>query len=82
MEYCCHVWADTPSCYMEFLDKLRKQICRTLGPSLAVSLEPLARQQNVANLSLFCKYYSVLPPFLQGALKIFNVGKRGVACAS
>ena len=42
MEYCCHVWAGTPSCYLELLDKLQKQICRTVGPSLAASLEPLA----------------------------------------
>ena len=24
MEYCCHVWAGTPSSYMEFLNKLQK----------------------------------------------------------
>ena len=42
MEYCCHAWADAPSCYLELLDKLQKQICRTVGPLLAVSLEPLA----------------------------------------
>ena len=42
MEYCCHVWAGAPSCYLELLDKLRKRICRTFGPSLAASLEPLA----------------------------------------
>ena len=42
MEYCCHVWADAPSCYLELLDKLQKQICRIVGPSLAASLEPLA----------------------------------------
>ena len=42
MEYCCHVWAGAPSCYLELLDKLQKQICRTVGPSLAASLEPLA----------------------------------------
>ena len=24
MEYCCHVWADAPSCYLELLDKLQK----------------------------------------------------------
>ena len=41
MDYCCHVWAGAPSCYMELLDKLQKQICRTIGPSLATSLEPL-----------------------------------------
>ena len=41
IEY-CHVWAGAPSCYLELLDKLQKQICRTVGPSLAASLEPLA----------------------------------------
>ena len=40
VEYCCHVWADAPSCYLELLDKLQKRICRTVGPSLATSLEP------------------------------------------
>ena len=24
MEYCCHIWAGTPSCYLELLDKLQK----------------------------------------------------------
>ena len=52
MEYCCHVWAGAPSCYLELLDKLQKQICRAVGPSLAASLEPLAHCQNVASLSL------------------------------
>ena len=23
MEYCCHVWAGAPSCYLELLDKLQ-----------------------------------------------------------
>ena len=41
-EYCCHVWAHAPSCYLELLDKLQKHIHRTDGPSLAVSLETLA----------------------------------------
>ena len=44
MEYCCHVWAGAPSCYLELLDKLQKRICRTAGPSLAASLEPLAHR--------------------------------------
>ena len=39
MEYCCHVWAGAPSCYLELLDKLQKRICRTGGPSHAASLE-------------------------------------------
>ena len=41
MEYCCHVWAGAPSCYLELLDKLQKWICRIVGPSLAASHEPL-----------------------------------------
>ena len=57
MEYCCHVWAGAPSCYLELLNKLQKRICRTVGPSLAASLEPLAHRRNVASLSLFYRYY-------------------------
>ena len=53
MECCCHVWADAPSDYLELLDKIQKRICRTVGPSLATSLEPLAHCQNVASLNLF-----------------------------
>ena len=57
MEYCCHVWASAPSCYLELLDKIQKQVCRTVGPSFAASLGPLAHRRNVASLSLFCRYY-------------------------
>ena len=49
MEYCCHVLAGAPSCYLEF--------CRTVGPSLAASLGPLAHRRNVAILILFYRYY-------------------------
>ena len=49
MEYCFHVWAGAPNCYLELLDKLQKRICRTVGPSL----EPLAHRRNGACLSLF-----------------------------
>ena len=44
MEYCYHVWAGVPSCYLKFLDELQKQICGTIDPSLAASLEPLAHR--------------------------------------
>ena len=57
MEYCCHVWAGAPSCYLELLDKLQKRICKAIGPSLAVSLEPLAHCRNVVSLSFFYRYY-------------------------
>ena len=57
MKYCCHFWAGASTCYLELLDKLQKRICRTVGPLLAASLEPLAHHQNVASLSLFYRYY-------------------------
>ena len=57
MGYCCHAWAGAPGCYLELLEKLQKPICRAVGPSLAVSLEPLAHQQKLASLSLFYRYY-------------------------
>ena len=57
MEYCCHVWAGAPSCYLELLDKLQKRICGTVGPSLPSSLERLVHRQYVASLSLFYRYY-------------------------
>ena len=53
MEYCCHVWAGAPSCYLNLLDKLQKRICRILGPSLAASLEPLAHCRNVVGPKSF-----------------------------
>ena len=56
-EYCCHVWVGGPSCYLKLLDKLQKRICRTVGPSLASSLESLAHRRNIARLSLFYRYY-------------------------
>ena len=57
MEYCCHVWAGGPSCYLELLDKLQKWICRIVGPSLAASPKPLAHCRNVDSLNLFYRYY-------------------------
>ena len=56
MEYICHVWAGDPICYLELLENLQKQICRTVGPSLHASLELLAYLRNVASLILFYRY--------------------------
>ena len=50
MEYCCHVWAYAPSCYLELMDKLQKGICSTVGPSLAASLEPLGHRDQALNM--------------------------------
>ena len=57
MEYCCHIWDGAPGCYFGLLDKLQKQICRTVGLSLAAFHEPLAHGWNVVRLSLFYRYY-------------------------
>ena len=57
MEYCCHVWFGATSCHLELLDKLQKRICKTVGPSLATSLEPLGHRRNVTRLSLLYRYY-------------------------
>ena len=59
IEYCVHIWAGIASCYLELLDKLQKRICRTVCPSLAASVEPLAhcRSRNVARLRLFYRHY-------------------------
>ena len=57
MEYCCHVWAGAPNCHLELLDKLQNWVCRTVGPALDASLEPLPHRRNVASLSLFYRYY-------------------------
>ena len=57
IQYGCHVRAGASSCHLELLDKLQKQICRTVGPSLVTSLEPLALCQNVVSLSPFYRYY-------------------------
>ena len=57
MEYCCHIWTGAPNCYLELLDKLQRQICWTVGPSLAASLEPLDHRSQMASLSLFYRYY-------------------------
>ena len=40
MEYCCHVRGGDSSCYLELLDKLQRWICRTVGTSVAASLDP------------------------------------------
>ena len=60
IEYCFHVWAGAPSCLLEVLDKLQKRIFRTVGPSLATSVQPLFHRRNVASLSLFHFHFEIL----------------------
>ena len=39
------------------LDKIQKQVCKTVSPTLADSLESLDHRRNLASSSLFYKYY-------------------------
>ena len=74
MEYCCLGWC--PYLLLGIARQAKKQICGTVCPLLATSLEPLAHHQNVASLSLFYRYYfgrcsseldqMVSPPFSCG----------------
>ena len=83
MEYCCHVWASSPSSYMELLNKLQKWISRPVEPSRATSIESLAYHWNVASLSLFHRYYfdrcsselaQLVPlPFFEGGLLLILI---------
>ena len=42
---------------LEFLGKLEKWICKTVGPWLVASLNPLGLCWNIVSLSLFYRYY-------------------------
>ena len=42
---------------LEILDELQKQLCRSVDPSLAASLEPFAHCWNKVSLRFFCRYY-------------------------
>ena len=43
------MWAGTPKCYLDILNELQQLLCRTVGATLAASLEPLAHRSNVAS---------------------------------
>ena len=47
IEHCFHVRSGAPSCYLEMLNKPQKRVCRTVGPTVAASFEPLAHRQNI-----------------------------------
>ena len=54
VEYCCRIWAH--NCYLNMLDKVQKQKCRTVDPSNVASLNPKTHCQNVARSSLLSRY--------------------------
>ena len=57
MEHYCHTWAGVPSGYLEIIDQLQKRICKTVVPSLAAFLKPLAHCRGVSSSSLLYRYY-------------------------
>ena len=57
IEYYCYVWTGYSSWYLDILDKLKKRVCGTIGPSRAVTLELLAQLRNIVRSNLFCRYY-------------------------
>ena len=74
MQYCCHILAGAPSCYLKMLDQIQKEICRTIGPSLAASLESLAHHQDVGKVFsidltyLYTLFHSFILLILKGGL--------------
>ena len=65
---------------MELLDKLQKWLCKTVGPSLAVSLELLLYRRNVVSLSLFFRYY--FGRYLSELAQMFSLFSSEVYCYS
>ena len=57
IECCCYVRAGYSSYYLDIWSKLQKWICRTIGPSIAATLETLAYCQSVVRLSFFYRSY-------------------------
>ena len=47
MEYCCHVWAGAPSCYLKLLDKLQKWICMSFSCCFPWNLGPLLKSSKL-----------------------------------
>ena len=82
MEYCRHIWAGAPSWYLELLDKLQKQICKIVGPSLAASLGSLAHHRNVVSLSLLYKHYFGRCSSKLAQLVLLPFSSEGFTCYS
>ena len=57
VEYCCHVWVDTPNHYFDVLGKLQKRNSWDYSSFTCASIETLAHRQNATSLSLIYRYY-------------------------
>ena len=54
MEYCCHVWAGGPRCYLELLDKQQKQIMQDCWSSTCCLSWNLLSSTNCCQLKASC----------------------------
>ena len=57
MKYCYHVLVVASGCSLNMLDKFWKVVCRTFGPTTAVSLEALLNCRNITSLSFSYGYF-------------------------
>ena len=64
MKYYCYFWVGAASCYLDTTGKLQKRVYRSVGPTLAASLESLGYLRNdllyryfFGRFSLFYRYY-------------------------
>ena len=58
MDYCYHIWGGaTRSHVLDLLDRVQKQVVSLVGSGLSAGLQAKSHRRDVANLSLFYKYY-------------------------
>ena len=74
MEYCCHVGAGAPNCYLELLDKLQKWICRTCCFSWTIGSLSKCVQLRFFQLKFFFNFFYryYLVDVLQNCLDWFH----------
>ena len=67
IEYCSHIWAGAPDCYLWMLDKVQRSLCYLVGEDLAVSLGH-SRAVGIAHLfyrlclwTLLLRYSKLVP---------------------
>ena len=49
VDYFCYVWSGASNYLLNMLDKLQRQVCKTVGPAFVNFLKPVAYRQSVAS---------------------------------
>ena len=72
IEYCSHIWAGAPDCYLRMLDKVQRRLCYLFGEDMSMSLDSLGHRRAVGTACLFYRYVfgrcssgisKLVPPF-------------------